>query len=97
MFFAGGTDANGSDKIGIFETIDEKLKSYTGYGKLLSNFKSHVETEGKNLSERHSTAQASLDARYEIMTKRFTAYDSIISKLNSQFSSLQMMIDAESS
>jgi flagellar hook-associated protein 2 len=96
LFFAGGFDGAGNEQTGIFETIDEKLKSYTGYGKLLSNFKSDVETEGKNLAERHSSSQASLDARYDIMTKRFTAYDSIISRLNSQFSSLQMMIDAES-
>jgi flagellar hook-associated protein 2 len=29
------------------------------------------------------------------MTKRFTAYDAIISKINTQFSSLEMMINAE--
>jgi|LGOV01.1.fsa_nt_gb flagellar hook-associated protein 2 len=96
LFFTGGEDSNGNDKTGIFETIDEKLKSYTGYGKLLSTFKSDLETESKSLSESHARAQASLDARYAIMTKRFTAYDAMISKVNSQFSSLQMMIDAES-
>jgi len=96
LFFTGGTDDDGSDRKGIFETIDEKLKNYTGYGNLLSTFATDLKTEGTNFSDSHTKAQASLDARYEIMSKRFIAYDAIISKINAQFSSLQMMIDAES-
>ncbi|WP_373036538.1 flagellar filament capping protein FliD [Sulfurimonas sp.] len=95
LFFAGGLDSDGNDVTGIFETIDEKLKSYTGYGKLLSDFKTNLETESTNLSERYAAAQENLNDRYEIMAKRFTAYDAIISKINSQFSSLQMIINAE--
>ncbi len=95
LYFTGGTDDDGNEKTGIFETIDEKLKSYTGYGKLLSNFESDLKTEGKNLEKSHLSAQESLDARYAIMSKRFIAYDAMISRVNSQFSSLQMMINAE--
>jgi len=94
-FFSGGVDANGNDTAGIFETIDEKLKSYTGYNKLLSNFESDLKEQGTNLSENYMKAVENLDSRYEIMTKRFIAYDAIISKINAQFSSLQMMINAE--
>jgi len=94
-FFAGGVDANGNDTTGIFETIDEKLKSYTGYNKLLSNFESDLKEQSKNLSESHMKAVEALDSRYAIMTKRFIAYDAIISRINAQFSSLQMMINAE--
>ncbi len=54
-----------------------------------------VKTQGENLAKTHLSAQESLDARYAIMTRRFIAYDAMISKINSQFSSLQMMIDAE--
>ncbi|MBL0709292.1 MAG: flagellar filament capping protein FliD [Sulfurimonas sp.] len=96
LFFAGGTDSNSNEKTGVFETIDEKLKGYTGYNKLLSTFESDLETEGKNLSKTHLSATESLNARYEIMTKRFTAYDGMISRINAQFSSLQMMINADS-
>lgn len=95
LFFVGGLDSDGNDKTGIFETINEKLNSYTGYGKLLSSFEENLKSDGENLAENHFNAQASLDARYDIMVKRFIAYDAIISKINSQFSSLQMMIDAE--
>ena len=95
VFFTGGTDSNGNDVTGIFETIDDKMKEYTGYGKLLSNFESGLKSESDNLTERYMRAQDLLNTRYEIMTQRFTAYDAMISKVNAQFSSLQMMISAE--
>ena len=94
-FFTGGVDNNGNTTTGLFTTIDDKLKSYTGFGKSLSTFETSLKTDATSLSEKKSSLQASLDARYEIMTKRFTAYDGIISRLNSQFSSLQQMISAQ--
>lgn len=97
LFFTGGTNADGNDVTGIFENIDDKLDSYTGYGKLLSTFKSDLETEGSSLNDSYIRAQESLDSRYAIMTQRFIAYDAMISKLNAQFSSLQMVIDSETS
>jgi flagellar hook-associated protein 2 len=97
LFFTGGVDSSGNTKTGLFVNINDKLNSYTGYGKALSTFETSLQTDAQNLSDKKLSAQASLDARYEIMTKRFTAYDSIISRLNSQFSSLQQMIDAQSS
>lgn len=96
LFFTGGTNSEGNKVTGLFTTVDEKLKSYTGYGNLLSNFETNLKNEGTSLSKSHATAKASLDTRYEIMAKRFTAYDGMISRINSQFSSLKMMIDAES-
>ena len=95
LFFTGGVDSNGKTKTGLFTEVNDKLKSYTGYGKLLSTFETNLKTDATNLSEKNSRAQASLDTRYEIMTKRFTAYDGIISKLNAQFSSLQQIISAQ--
>jgi len=94
-FFTGGIDNNGNTTTGLFTTIDDTLKSYTGYGKLLSTFDTNLKTDATNLSERKNILQASLDSRYEIMTKRFTAYDSIISKLKSQSSSLLQIIAAQ--
>lgn len=94
-FFSGGLDNKGNVVKGIFENIDTKLKDYTGYGKMLSNFESDLKTEEKNLSKSHLSASESLETRYAIMAKRFAAYDGMISRINSQFSSLQMMINAE--
>ena len=96
LFFTGGVDDAGDTKTGMFSILDEKLKSYTGYGKLLSTFDAGVKTDGTNLADAYDRAKASLDSRYDIMTQRFTAYDSMISRTNSMFSSLQMMIDQAS-
>lgn len=94
-FFAGGVDDSGNDVTGFFTNFDDKMKQYTGYGGLLTNFDNGLTKDAENLSDALARAQASLDSRYEIMTKQFIAYDAMISKLNSSFSSLQMMIDAE--
>ncbi|MEA2036815.1 MAG: flagellar filament capping protein FliD, partial [Nanoarchaeota archaeon] len=96
MFFAGGVDPEESSEVtGFFEKLDDKMKNYTGYNALLSNFEENLQTRYDNLFEDHARAVESLDDRYEIMAKRFVAYDAIISKINAQFSSLQMMINAE--
>jgi flagellar hook-associated protein 2 len=96
LFFTGGTNANGVEQTGIFEQIDDKIKSYTGFGQLLSNFESGLKTDATSLSESYERAMETLTNRYEIMERRFSAYDSMISQINAQFSSLQMMISAES-
>ena len=94
LFFSGGVNSSGTTVAGIFDSFDKKLESYTASSKTLSNFEKSLKTESTSLTKNKKTAQASLDARYETMTKKFAAYDSMISKVNTQFSSLQMMIDA---
>ena len=96
MFFAGGIDAEDSSEItGFFEKLDDKMKNYTGYNALLSSFEENLQTRYDNLFEDHTKAVESLDNRYDIMAKRFIAYDAMISRMNSQFSSLEMMIQAQ--
>lgn len=90
LFFSGDSETDG-----IFTKLDNKMTEYTGYNKLLSNFSDQLTDSKDSLVAQHEKQKASLDARYEIMTKRFSAYDAIISRINSQFSSLKMMIDAE--
>jgi flagellar hook-associated protein 2 len=94
-FFTGGTDDNGIETTGFFTSFDDTLKEYTKYGGLLTNFDNGLTKDAENLADSRERAQASIDTRYEIMTKQFIAYDAIISQLNASFSSLQMMIDAE--
>jgi len=91
-FFTGGTFRNGDEKEGIFERINTKVKSYTGYNKLLSDFESSLKRKGENLAEMMKKAQESLDNKYDIMTKRFVSYDSMIGRTNSSFSALEMQI-----
>lgn len=96
-FFTGYTDDDGESVNGLFTEVNAKLLEYTGYGNLFSTYETGLETEGSNLEDRMASAQASLDNKYDIMTTRFAAYDTIISSATSSFSSVQMMIDALSS
>jgi len=96
LFFAGGyNETTDSIETGLFETLGDKLKSYTKFGGLFDNFEQGLKTATNNLNEEHATAISRLDSRYEILTKQFIAYDALISKLNSQFASLELQIQAQ--
>ncbi|MCF6309511.1 MAG: flagellar filament capping protein FliD [Sulfurimonas sp.] len=90
LFFSGNATTDG-----VFTKLNDKMNEYTGYKKLLSNFSDQLDDRKDALVSQYDKLKASLDSRYEIMTKRFIAYDAMISRINFQFSSLQMMIDAE--
>lgn len=96
-FFSGSTDEDGNFTAGLFNTIDTKLTSYTGTNQLLSNYATALDTESQKFAESLESATKSLDERYAAMATRFAAYDAMISSINSQFSSIQMMIDQASS
>ncbi len=90
LFFSGDSETDG-----IFTKLDDRLNEYTGYNKLLSNFSDQISSLQTNTTDQYDKQKASLDNRYEIMTTKFIAYDAMISRMNSQFSSFQMMIDAQ--
>jgi flagellar hook-associated protein 2 len=92
-FFSGSTSESGEYTEGIFGNIDALLDSYTSSSGLMSNLLDGSKTETKALKEERTRAASLLTARYDTMTARFAMYDAIISKLNGQFSSLQMQID----
>jgi len=89
-FFTG----DGTTK-GIFTELNDKMTSYTGYGKLLSNFSDQLKANQTSVTEQYDKQKAALTSRYEILTKKFTAYDSIISRANAEFSSLESMIKSQ--
>ena len=96
LFLAGGYDSeSGVTKTGLFSTLNDKIKEYSGYNGLLDNYESNMDKKLTSLNEERTRMLASLESRYDIMTKRFSAYDAVISKINAQFSSLNMMIQAE--
>lgn len=88
-----GTD---EDK-GIFALLEDKMDSYLSKEGLLSLFGDSIETQQESLQEQYDKQVAVLDARYELMTAQFQAYDSIINQMNNSFSSLQMTIDSMTS
>jgi flagellar hook-associated protein 2 len=90
LFFSGNSTTDG-----IFTKLDDKMTEYMGYDKLMSTFSDGLDKAKEALVSQYDKLKTSLDDRYAIMTKRFIAYDAIINRINSQFSSLEMMINAE--
>jgi len=91
LFFSGDSETDG-----VFTKLNDKMDNYLGYDKLMTNFSDKLETSKTSLTDQYDRQKEMLDDRYAIMSKRFSAYDAMINRLNTQFSSLQMMIDAES-
>lgn len=89
-FFSGD-----SENDGIFTKLNDRLAQYTDSNKLLSNFSDLIDSEKKSLTSQYDKQKATLTSRYDILTQKFIAYDSMISRMNSQFSSMQMMINAQ--
>ena len=81
---------------GVFTKLDKKMNDYMGFNKLMSNFSGQLNTERENLIEEDSYQTKILDSKYDILKAKFIAYDTMISKINTQFASLQSMIDAQS-
>jgi len=100
-FLSGKTSVEGNGDIktidGVFTSMQNLLENYTKSNGKLSTLMTGSASESKALDLNKTRSQALLDARYATMAARFSQYDSLISKFNSQFSSLQMQIDAMSS
>lgn len=96
-FFSGSTDSKGTYTEGIFGNLDALLKSYTGTNGLMGTLTDASTHDLKSLNSEKTRSQSLIEARYATMSARFAAYDSMISRLNGQFSSLQQQIAASMS
>jgi flagellar hook-associated protein 2 len=92
--FSGST-VNGVERPGVFDTLYEQVKNYSGYQKQFETFGTNLSDTLQSLNTNRENTLKRLDARYEIMTRQFSAYDAIISKINNQFSSLKQMIESQ--
>ncbi|ADR32815.1 flagellar hook-associated 2 domain-containing protein [Sulfuricurvum kujiense DSM 16994] len=97
-FFSGKTTVNsvGSETYtkGVFTTLSDLMTSYVGSSGTVTNLVTDTKSATTSLNEERAKAVKLLEARYATLTAKFAAYDSMISKLNSQFSALQQQIDA---
>ncbi|MEZ7935514.1 MAG: flagellar filament capping protein FliD [Sulfurospirillum sp.] len=80
-------------KDGLFKKFNTMMAGYvnTTDGTLVQYNKS-LTTEKTALTKSRATAVSRLDTKYDAMATKFAAYESIISKLNTEFSSLSSMI-----
>ncbi|MDP3301524.1 MAG: flagellar filament capping protein FliD [Sulfuricurvum sp.] len=80
---------------GIFTQLSTLMTRFTGNNGTLTTLTKGSDAELKSLDANKKRSLALLEARYASMSARFAAYDSMISKVNAQFSSLKMQIDAQ--
>jgi len=95
-FFRGSTKTvNGKDVVveGLFSKINNLFKdnidSSTGS---LTYLEQSISKNKKSFQKEYEKTKLQLDARYELMTKRYAAYGAKIGKLNSNFSTINMII-----
>ncbi len=92
---ASSSIGNSTKKDGFFTKFDDLLKSYvSGKSSIFGLFTTQLETEKTALTKQRTSSVKKLDDKYSAMATRFAAYDSIISKLNTQFETLSQQIKA---
>ena len=90
--FFRGTDGNN----GLFNKFEDALFDInTSSSGAMKSLDKSLEDRLKSLGIEQIKAQTRLDDRYEIMQKRFAAYDGIIGRLSSQADSINNMIEAQ--
>lgn len=98
-FLAGGdfVKDNGTkvELKGAFSEIETEVYKYSKYNAILDQFKNSISTRLESLDEQKEKAIERLNGRYDIMGKRFAAYDTVISKFNSASNMFGQMINAE--
>ncbi len=90
-FFEGETSTHPSE--GIFPKLNDKLKSiFMDPNSQIDLYKNYLENNLKNLNTQKDNQTDFLNQKYDIMAKKFAAYDTMISNFNSASQSLQMQI-----
>jgi len=98
-FFAGGDYENADGSIttltGAFVDMASSLGEYTKYNGNLDQFQTSINDRISTLEDSKITATERLDSRYEILKKKFAAYDLMISKLNNASNVFIQMANAQ--
>ena len=98
-FFVGGTftkeDGSTIEVDGVFSELEDEVAKYSKYGNILDDYKTSIDTRVDSLEKQRVKAVERLTSSYDIMAKRFAAYDLMISKFNTASSMFTQMINAE--
>lgn len=81
---------------GMFNKLEDKLFDINiSSDGTIKSLKKKLEEESRRNQELLEKAQEKLDARYEILTKKFAAADALMGKLSNSSNILQQMIEAQ--
>ena len=98
-FFTGGnftkTDLSVVTLTGAFSGFYDIVNGYTKSTGGLDQIKDSLSASITSLEERKTTATERLDAKYAIMKKQYTAFNSLINKFNSASSVFTQLISAQ--
>ncbi len=90
-FFKGETDTH--PEKGLFANLNDKLESiFMDQNSEIKLYKTYLDENLKNLEEQKDKQTKQIENKYNILAKKFAAYDNIISTFNAQSQSLQMQI-----
>ena len=90
-FFKGGTTTHPDD--GLFVQLNDSLSSlFMDPNSQLKLYKNYLDGQIRDLETQKDTQAKKLDDKYQILAKKFAAYDRIIATFNAQSQSLQMQI-----
>lgn len=82
---------------GFGTLLKEHLDNLNSYDGLFTRYIDAMSTRKTNLEEEKEKTISALDTKYDAMASQFSAYATVISKMESSFSALKQMIAAENS
>lgn len=98
-FFSGGNYDNGNGTTttltGAFDELTTQLGQYTKTNAFLSQFRDSITENISTLEDRQQSIIDRLDSKYKTMSKRFTAYDVMMTKINNMSNSFIQMVNAQ--
>jgi len=98
-YFIGGTftkkDGSTIEVEGAFTEIENEVAKYAKGSSILDKYNDSISNRLDRLTQQREKAVERLDNSYAIMTKRFAAYDLIISQFNKASDMFTQMINAE--
>ncbi|OCR93061.1 flagellar filament capping protein FliD [Campylobacter fetus] len=91
------TELKGSSEVtgGFFKQLKDTLDSFIGTKGSLVTYEESLVSSNKQLTEEKTKNEESITKKYETMAEKWVQYDSMIAKIEQQFSTLKTMINAQ--
>ncbi|EAI4414509.1 flagellar filament capping protein FliD [Campylobacter fetus] len=91
------TELKGSSEVtgGFFKQLKDTLDSFIGTKGSLVTYEESLVSNNKQLTKEKTNNEESITKKYETMAEKWVQYDSMIAKIEQQFSTLKTMINAQ--
>lgn len=91
------TELKGSSEVtgGFFKQLKDTLDSFIGTKGSLVTYEESLVSNNKQLTKEKTNNEESITKKYETMAEKWVQYDSMMAKIEQQFSTLKTMINAQ--